>query len=59
MLTTSGLPTQEVFMAGIFQPLTPALTAKQVEAESKSRRRRRRRKGGKGGGRKTRSRTTD
>lgn len=39
-------------MAGIFQPLTPALTARQVEAESKSgKRRRRRRRRRKGGGR--------
>lgn len=39
-------------MAAIFQPLTPALTAKQVQAESRSGKRRRRRR--KGGGRRSR-----
>jgi len=43
-------------MAAIFQPLTPALTAKEVQAESRSGKRRRRRKGG--GRRSRRSRTT-
>jgi hypothetical protein len=42
-------------MAAIFQPLTPALTAKQVKAESRDGKRRRRRKGG--GRRSRRSRT--
>jgi hypothetical protein len=42
-------------MAAIFQPLAPALTAKQVNAESRSGKRRRRRKGG--GRRSRRSRT--
>jgi len=37
-------------MAALFQPLTPAVTAKSVEAETggRRRRRRRRRRGGRG-----------
>ena len=46
---------KEIVMAAIFKPLTPAVTAKNVEAETKSGRRRRR--GGRGGRRGDRTQT--
>jgi len=52
---TAAQLTKEEPMAAIFQALTPAVTAKQVDAESKSGKGRRRRKKRRGGGRRSRS----